>query len=264
MNKEEIISSGLLELYATGLATEFERSQVLDAISQHDEVADELTRIEKSLELYAFTLGVPPAERAKTELINNLFTTSSAPVLDLPRHTNTPVYSISPVWKWVAAASIILLIGSAILNMKYYSEAQTNLTAKLEAENSLAIKEQQVDQMNQNINVIQSKYSEPVALHGLPAAPEAAAKIFWMKNTGDVYVDASNLPAAPMGKQYQLWAIVDGKPVDGGMILKSKKGNIYEIQKMKSFGSAQAFAITLETEGGNPTPKGEMYVMGEL
>ena len=33
---------------------------------------------------------------------------------------------------------------------------------------------------------------------------------------------------------------------------------------MKSFGKAQAFAITLETEGGNPTPKGTMFVMGEI
>jgi hypothetical protein len=33
---------------------------------------------------------------------------------------------------------------------------------------------------------------------------------------------------------------------------------------MKSFGKAQAFAITLETEGGNRQPKGTMYVMGEI
>ena len=29
-------------------------------------------------------------------------------------------------------------------------------------------------------------------------------------------VDAGNLPDIPAGKQYQFWAIVDGKPVDGG------------------------------------------------
>jgi anti-sigma-K factor RskA len=32
--------------------------------------------------------------------------------------------------------------------------------------------------------------------------------------------------------------------------------------KMKNAAGAQAFAITLETAGGNPTPKGPMYVMG--
>jgi anti-sigma-K factor RskA len=98
----------------------------------------------------------------------------------------------------------------------------------------------------------------------LEAAPDAAAKIFWMENTGEVYIDPSNLPQTPNGMQYQLWAIVDGKPVDGGMILTSKKGDKYRIQKMKTFGKAEAFAVTLETQAGNTTPKGPMFVMGKM
>ena len=111
-----------------------------------------------------------------------------------------------------------------------------------------------------------NKYSQPVSLDGLPAAPEAAAKIFWMKNTGEVYIDASNLPEAPAGMQYQVWGIVDGKPVDGGMIITTKNEDKFRIHKMKSFGNlkVQAFAVTLETTGGNPTPKGDMYVMGKM
>ena len=70
--------------------------------------------------------------------------------------------------------------------------------------------------------------------------------------------------ALPSDKQYQLWAIVDGKPVDGGMILTSKRGDKYRIQKMKTFGKAEAFAVTLEDEKGNPTPKGPMFVMGKM
>ncbi len=84
-----------------------------------------------------------------------------------------------------------------------------------------------------------------------------------MRNTGDVYVDPSNLPAVPAGKQYQLWAIVDGKPISGGMI-STEKG-IYHIQKMKSFGKADAFAITLEKAGGSPAPTmDEMYVISKI
>ena len=71
------------------------------------------------------------------------------------------------------------------------------------------------------------------------------------------------MPAAPTGKQYQLWAIVDGSPVDAGMITTDKGS--YSIQKMKSFGKADAFAITLEKTGGSPTPTmSEMVVISEL
>jgi anti-sigma-K factor RskA len=117
--------------------------------------------------------------------------------------------------------------------------------------------------MNTDINVMTDKNSLPVVLKGTPHAPDALAKIYWMKTTGDVYVDPSNLPAVPSGKQYQLWAIVDGKPVDAGMI-STQKG-IYHIQKMKSFGRAEAFAITLEKAGGSPTPSmDQMFVISKI
>ena len=38
------------------------------------------------------------------------------------------------------------------------------------------------------------------------------------------------------------------------MIITNDNGTKYRIQKMKSFGKAQAFAISLEKEGGNTTP----------
>ena len=47
-------------------------------------------------------------------------------------------------------------------------------------------------------------------------------------------------------------------------MITSKDGKKYKIQKMKTFGKAQAFAITLETEGGNPEPKGSVYVLGKI
>ena len=73
----------------------------------------------------------------------------------------------------------------------------------------------------------------------------------------------TNLPSVPEGMQYQLWAIIDGKPVDAGMI-STEKG-IYHIQKMKSFGRAEAFAITLEKAGGSPTPTmDQMYVIAKI
>jgi anti-sigma-K factor RskA len=65
--------------------------------------------------------------------------------------------------------------------------------------------------------------------------------------------------------QYQLWAIVDGKPFDAGLLIETKTAdNKYNIQKMKSFGKAEAFAITLEKKGGSATPSmDKMYVISK-
>jgi len=71
---------------------------------------------------------------------------------------------------------------------------------------------------------------------------------------------ANKLPQAPSGKQYQLWALVDGKPVDAGMI-----GDCNGLCRLKNIPRAQAFAITLEREGGSPTPTmDQMYVLGKV
>ncbi|RYD73323.1 MAG: anti-sigma factor [Sphingobacteriales bacterium] len=257
MERQDIISSGILEMHALGLTSDQEATQVAAWAGQFPEVKAELEAIEKSLELYAADHAIEPSSVIKKEIIA---------VIDKKLNTGSQgiVKTISPVWKYAAAASVLLLLGSLYFNMTYYSQLKQADIALKNSQQELIAASDKLQAMNNDMDVVKNKYSQAVSLNGLDAAPEAAAKIFWMKNTGDVYIDPSNLPDAPEGKQYQLWAFVDGKPVDGGMIITTKKGNEYHIQKMKSFGKAEAFAVTLETTGGNPTPKGEIYVMGKL
>ena len=269
MEAKDIISSGILELYATGIASTEEVKLVQQYVLQYPEVAAELAQIEAGMESYARAFAVQPDPSVKGKIfarINNEENTASK-VISITDNSSEPtakIIGIKPYWKFATAASVALLFGSIALNLLMYN--QRNDTAKnlQRTEQELASLKEENKVMEGDMQVVQSKYSKPVSLHGLEAAPDAAAKIFWMENTGEVYIDPSNLPETPTGMQYQLWAIVDGKPVDGGMILTSKKGDKYRIQKMKTFGKAEAFAVTLETQAGNTTPKGPMFVMGKM
>ena len=273
MELNEIISSGLLELYVLGMATEQETAQVIAMSKQYPEVAAEILSIELSLEHYANIHCVNPHVKMKEQIYDAISGDKkniavAAPFIQTLQQAQAKVVPVSSFWKYAAAACIILLIGSAALNYIYYNKyeaANSHLNAanreKSNIEQQLAAAEQSNDEMKNNMHIVQSRYSEPHVLPGLAASPDAVAKIFWMKDTHAVYIDASNLPEAPAGKQYQFWGIVDGKPVDGGLIKNEEK---LKIQKMKSFGRAEAFAVTLETIGGNPTPLGTMYVMGKM
>ncbi len=87
--------------------------------------------------------------------------------------------------------------------------------------------------------------------------------VYWNKASKEVFIEIKNLPVPEAGKQYQLWAIVNGKPVDAGMITLTQGDS--SLHKMKNFDAVQAFAITLEKEGGSPSPTlTEMYVMGAI
>ena len=73
---------------------------------------------------------------------------------------------------------------------------------------------------------------------------------------------SDDLPSPVSGKQYQLWAIADGKPVDLGVLDKTSK---MTTPKAISLAKIQAFAITLEKDGGSPVPTmDQMYVVGSI
>ena len=268
MEAKDIILSGLLELYATGLTTAEEAAQVQQYAEQYPEVAAELAQIEASMESYAKANGVVPAPSVKEKIFarieDGVSDIKMPPSNDSSANNPAKVIRMTGYWKMATAASVALLLGSIALNMVMYNKNIGTVKNLEQTQQELAGLKDENKIMEGDMKVVQSKYSQPVALHGLEAAPDAAAKIFWMANTGEVYIDPSNLPDAPEGKQYQLWGIVDGKPVDGGMILTSKKGDKYRIQKMKTFGKVQAFAVTLEDNAGNVSPKGPMFVMGKM
>ncbi len=253
-----------------GLCSHEESVQVEWWAKAYPEVRQELDAIELAMESYAMAEAIPLDDSVKSKIfaaLANEQTTSVETNAEAEKEQPklAPVKPMLSKWKILAAASVALLVGSIVFNVTSANKLK-EATAKLDAANKeLFAKGEALKEMDKNIDVVQDVNSVPVALSGLAASPNAAAKIFWMKNTGDVYVDASNLPAAPQGMEYQLWGIVDGKPVDAGMITIAS-GSTFTVEKMKSFGSSKiaAFAITLETKGGNPQPKGEMYVLGEL
>ena len=267
MEAKDIISSGILELYATGLASVEEAKQVQQYVAAYPEVAIELEEIETSIEWYAKSFAVEPNPSVKEKIFAHINSDTAAKIITLTNHSTVApakIIGIPPYYKFAAAASVILLTGSVALNILMFNRSNSTNKNLQQTQQELAGLKEENKLMEGDMQVVQNKYSKPIALRGLEAAPYAAAKIFWMENTGEVYIDPSNLPLAPAGKQYQLWGIVDGKPVSGGMILTSKKGDKYRIQKMKTFGKVEAFAVTLENEVGNTSPKGPMFVMGKL
>ncbi|MEO6681821.1 MAG: anti-sigma factor [Ginsengibacter sp.] len=273
MKKEEFILSGLLEQYALGAVTPEESVIVESFLSQYPDLKKELDLIEVALENYALQNAQIPDSSVKQKLMVNLFSDKNTE----EQHSNNAKIggsssAVAPVvienkihsfYKMASAAMLVLLIGSIAFGYYFYNQNE-------DTRNKLDLVQQSLDEqqkrnifLTDNLNIVTDKYTQNVVMKGTPQSPDAIAKIFWMKNTGQVYVDFMNLPAPPSGKQYQLWAIIDGKPVDAGMISSEKAA--YSIQKMKSFGKADAFAITLENSGGSPTPTmSEMVVISEM
>jgi anti-sigma-K factor RskA len=116
------------------------------------------------------------------------------------------------------------------------------------------------DKLKNQLAAISNPANEQILLNGLPLSPSSKAVVFWNKETGNTYINSSALPQIASNEQFQLWAIVDGKPIDLGVI---NKGSSFA--EMKTVKSASAFAVTLEPFGGKPAPTlQKMYVIGNV
>ncbi len=265
MNIAEYIASGKLEECALGHGNAQERAAVEAMLASHPELRGELGEIEESLFQYAQANAVQPSAGLKGRVMAAI----------TEEKKETPVVALnaqrsSRKTNWLAAASIVLLLGSLAGNFMLYDKYQ-NSNAKvlaLESEKTflatdLGVERAKYSESSNMLSMINSPDTRRVELKGLPLSPESKAMIFWNKESADVYMSVASLPAAPEGMEYQLWAIVEGAPVDAGMIDLSAADNM--LRKMKSFESAQAFAVTLEVKGGSSSPTMEkMYVMGAV
>lgn len=250
-------------MYVLGIASPEEKDTVEKCFIQHPELLNEVEEIETSLIAYAKSESPAPGPLMKDKLIKRIKIQEDYKIQVKPTGIVRHMKPVPLIYKLIAAAVVIFLIESIILNYSFYHKYKSTNTELSHVKDQLANEKNTNTAMSSEMNVMTDKYALPVVLNGTSKAPDAVAKIFWIKNTGEVYVDPSNLPGLPEGKQYQLWAIVDGAPVDAGLI-ETKKG-IYHIQKMKSFGQAQAFAITLEKTGGSEKPTmDEMIVMAKM
>jgi anti-sigma-K factor RskA len=256
MDIKEYIQSGIIEQYVLGLATAEDVAELEKLRIQYPEINNAVLDFEKNFEEHLLANPVPPPASIKSSLEAKLFGELS--VEKTLNEQITPVYKMS-AWRYIAAACIVLLVISTSLNFYFYSgykNSKQQYQALLTERNTLQANNASY---KQSLQMFDDTSMVHIDMKGMPGKEKNIATVLWDKNSKDVYINAIGLQQIPQGKQYQLWAIVDGKPVDAGVI-----NNCIGLCKMKRIDHAEAFAITLEKEGGsiNPTLT-EMYVMGK-
>lgn len=102
-----------------------------------------------------------------------------------------------------------------------------------------------------------------VDLQGAPAAPQAAGRALWSRQSGMVFA-ANNLPPLPAGKIYQVWLVAGGPPVSAGLVSPDETGRSVGIFRTPvDVTGPVTVAVTIEPEGGVPAPTGAFYLMGK-
>ena len=282
MDSQDYIESGILEQYALGELSEIERAEVERQAAANPTIRQELDTILEALTAYATQQELPAPPAGMRERVLGGW---QAAIRAQPEAAPTPepeavVRPLVPPttmrrepagFNWLLAASVALLLLSAAANFLFYSrwqDAESDLAIARGNEQRMAstmqAAEKRIGRQTETVAVLRSDQFRHVALLGTENAPEARARVLFNKSTRQVYLDVRRLPTLPEGKQYQLWALYDGKPIDAGTLTAATaQGD--SLQLMNTIAQAQAFAMTVEDAGGSPSPTlSTMTVMGKV
>ncbi|WP_415327309.1 anti-sigma factor domain-containing protein [Chryseobacterium sp. MMS23-Vi53] len=267
MNTKEYISSGIIESYILGLASP-EEAGILECVMKNNaEVKAAFEETQKTLEDLATAQAVTPPIDLKSKIWNKIQQEQTveeiqpAVSMDIPAAKPQEEIRIqgNSNWKTFAIAASVLFLVSVAGNLFWMNSQSKNKEEIAKMQTEKKNQDLAMQKMNQKLEMVSNPDMKMVMLKGVEKHTDSKAMVFWDTKTKEVYLNAESLPKAPEGMQYQLWAIADGKPVSAGMYTEEKDSKI----ALANIPNAQAFAITLEKQGGSPTPTMEnMYVMG--
>jgi hypothetical protein len=136
---------------------------------------------------------------------------------------------------------LLLIVGLAISNLALWQQ-MTNLRATTEA---LAFR------------------FVPLASTDVTPGADGVLIINGRGTHGTLVVD--NLPELDEAHQYQLWLIKDGERTSGGVFSVSKDGyGAMWVRSPLPLGVYTSFGITIEPEGGSPSPTGDKVLGGDV
>ena len=268
------IESGILELYVLGELSQEEGLRVEYMASKNPAVKAELDEIEHSMELFARENAIEPAAHLRDRILDTVLTSfaddSAVTSKSNSGGTEGKIISmaqptVNSFYKYAFAACLALLIASSVALVTLYNRLQQSnqQIAVLQSDkqhfaNTVSLKEGE-------LQVFRDSSFKLLKLNGTPKSPLAQITVAWSPVNKKVWIDLRSLkvPANDKDHQYQLWALVAGKPVDLGVFDDSPDST--DMKEMKPVASAGAFAVTLEPRGGSVSPTmDEMVVIGKF
>ncbi|MGR3810981.1 anti-sigma factor [Jiulongibacter sp. NS-SX5] len=267
MNIQEYIeTSGLLEEYVLGTLSETERQGVECLAKTYPEIKEEIDVLQLSLGKYAKIYEKQPPADLKEQIFGQMTFADENDELG----ENESVFTeeteqideakVLPMWSKISlAASVVLVALSGWLynQNKNLESTEADLISRIETLEASGSKTGEL------LASFQNPANKVVKLSGTEKKPDAAVTVFWNQEDNSVELAVNNLPKAEEGKQYQLWIIGENGPEDMGMLDNDFEDKLLSMKSVS--GKPSAFAITLEKEGGVPSPTlEELYVIGNV
>jgi anti-sigma-K factor RskA len=253
MDINNYIASGIIEMYVMGICSAEEKAELELLRLKYPELNEAVLQFETAFENNLLNNVTEPGSAADERILQSLKALQT-PVININTH-QTAVKKMS--WlRPVAAAAILLFIASSILNYTLLKKTKAQQLALNEIKKTTSLPET-------DYAILKNPSITPVAMYGVVPHSICRCTMFWDKKTGKAYIMIHHLVPSTPERKYQLWAMVNDKPVSVGMVNDEIRGRFIEIQNIPE--GATAFKVTLENAAGADTPTDEQtYLYGKI
>ncbi|WP_298346251.1 anti-sigma factor [uncultured Algibacter sp.] len=239
------LNSGLLEKYLLGDTTTAENEMVESHIARYPEVENAYNTMQHNLEVVAKT----NATEAPTHILNNILNElDDAPVLKL----NTSVKH-KKWYKFSVAASIAALIfaGTSYFyyshNQKLANENQVVVDELFDLRSDIEQNNKMLDNVMRQLLKLNNPETQKYIIKGNERAKDLKTVAYINPKEKTSMIDVVSLPELPEEQCYQIWAELQGKMVNLGILDKADR----KLRNIPYTENALALSITIEPKGGN-------------
>jgi anti-sigma-K factor RskA len=241
-----------LALLALGALQGDERAALEKHLQECFACRRELERLRGDTALLALPAAGPvPPRRARARLLKA--------IAKEPRVTKKTARRWSwTLMPWFAAAA---LAWAAVFFFRQ-SDRLAQRVAELQSQS--AQQQVQLERAREILSTLTSTDALRVTLVAAQTPPQPQGKAIYVRDRSSLVFLASNMPALPPQKAYELWLIpTQGSPIPAGVFKPDTRGSATIIEPpLPTRVEAKAFAITVEPEQGSLAPTSPIVMMG--
>jgi anti-sigma-K factor RskA len=164
---------------------------------------------------------------------------------------------------WVLAPSLLAVV--FLLLVILLMRQNSALTQRIAAmDYDAAAQQVELRRAHEIVSTLTANDAMRVTLVAAKTLPQPQGKAIYVRDRSSLIFIASNMPAPPPQKAYELWLIpASGAPIPAGVFKPDAHGSAAVVNPPLPAGvEAKAFAITIEPEAGSTTPTMPIVMVG--
>ncbi|RIA08820.1 anti-sigma-K factor rskA [Flavobacteriaceae bacterium MAR_2010_72] len=239
------LQSGLLEKYVIGSTTPNENLEVEHFISCYPEVEAEYNSLQTNLEIMAKANAIEAPKFILDDILNSIeeqiAPSEKKQVIQLPQQrSRTPWYSIA-----ASAAAIIFAVTAFMLfqyNKDLVRENQVVVEEIFDLRSDIEKNNSKLDDVMRQFMKLNNPETEKYVLRGNARAKNLKTVAYINAVDKTSMIDVVELPQLPENQTYQIWAELQDKMVNLGILDASSK----KLQSIPYMEDALGLSITIE------------------